>query len=1041
MQILRFILKHPVTILILMMLIVLLGLHSFLHIPIEIRPLSEGGNKARSHRIQITAYWPGQAAEIIQKSLTSPIEENCVRIRDLVEIRSSSADSRTYVTLSFPDNKNKKYYHIHVREKIWQLQKSGILPNEAEISIQPLYDNDEERKQFAEPFLEFQVNGPFELNHLRQITDETIVPHIQSLEGVGEIKVFGGSAGYLAIHLNPDKMVQDGLMADEISALIQKSFSYQGLGRIRDDDVCRMLLFDNRPQNFQQLLDIQVRAGLSLKNIADISYEYQPPMTLSRRNGMALITVQVFKKPYENALTFSKTLKQRIGQLASEVPDATDLIIIRDQSEELQDELRAFAIRFAIIMSVIFLILFLVFRKLYPAFIVLIIVFLTLCATSIFLFFSASTINILTLAGIALVLGMVVDNAVVIIENIQQNSHTGKRPTIAALRGTLEVFSPLLASSATTLFVFFSLLFLVERLGNYYHSMAYVLGFTLLSSLLISFVFVPAAYLFRPAKFQLPPSRNKSALTFYPSLLSILLKFPKLSALLALSLLTAVSWFFFDNIESGANYQARPEKQETKVYITAPKGVTMETLDAICQSFENIVFKSDIPTETQSAIDQENGWASLRIRYADTLKNAMLPYLIEARLIGQAVDFAGVGISISGFFPEPYSNGGYKFYTNYNTLLKLSGPNYDKLWQLSENIIELAKADPRVGETIITPSQRNLWSLQSEGHTHRIAVDLNTLWEKGVSIQNARYALFRLFPYHFWQSELIIGGRSVPVKISASRELPELDAIQKSRLYLGNGQSASFAAITQSLPEKKIQWIDKKNQQYQFTLAWNYRGTGELNERHVYSLLQSVQVPPGYTLEKENWTWLTGQEKSALNHLIFYAALGVFLIMSILYNSLWKPFVIFLSVPFSLIGVFLLYLLTARTFSADSYIGIILLIGIVVNDAIVLVERISQLETKSPSLQKAILQAALERIRPIFITTITTIGALLPLLFLKTGNTALAGILEELSFIMIGGLISSTLFTISIIPVFYHLFHRLFNKKHHRLQYETGKPL
>lgn len=149
------------------------------------------------------------------------------------------------------------------------------------------------------------------------------------------------------------------------------------------------------------------------------------------------------------------------------------------------------------------------------------------------------------------------------------------------------------------------------------------------------------------------------------------------------------------------------------------------------------------------------------------------------------------------------------------------------------------------------------------------------------------------------------------------------------------------------------------------------------------------------------------------------------MIMAALYNSLWQPFVIFLSVPFSMLGVFILYLAFDKSFNSDAYIGVILLLGIVVNDAIVLVERINQLLLKNNDIKNVLIQAGKERIRPIMITTITTIGGLLPLFFLNSGNTTLSGILEELSFVMIGGMISSTLLTVSMIPVFYYLFYRL----------------
>ncbi len=261
-------------------------------------------------------------------------------------------------------------------------------------------------------------------------------------------------------------------------------------------------------------------------------------------------------------------------------------------------------------------------------------------------------------------------------------------------------------------------------------------------------------------------------------------------------------------------------------------------------------------------------------------------------------------------------------------------------------------------------------------------------------------------------------------KIKFKSDLTELESIKSSSLNIFGEKAIYFKDITKKLPEKHIQWIDKKNQQYLFTIAWDYRGAYQQQDKHIKTLLESIKLPSGYRLEERNWSFLTDKEKKELNKLFIIAAIGVFMIMAALYNSLWQPFVIFLSVPFSLLGVFVMYIAFDKSFNSDAYIGVIMLLGIVVNDAIVLVERINQLLKKDSDIKGVVIRAAKERIRPIMITTITTIGGLVPLFFLNSGNTTLSGVLEELSFVMIGGMISSTLLTISLIPVFYYLISR-----------------
>jgi HAE1 family hydrophobic/amphiphilic exporter-1 len=478
-------------------------------------------------------------------------------------------------------------------------------------------------------------------------------------------------------------------------------------------------------------------------------------------------------------------------------------------------------------------------------------------------------------------------------------------------------------------------------------------------------------------------------------------------------------------VEDGGRYYYSPSKLSTHIRISAPKGVTLETLDQMATSFEAIVADNIDKTETRTDNDQRNGLATISVEYSNDYKNSAKPYMVEAKLIGQAVDYAGVGISIAGMFPKPYYNGGYRIYTNYNSRLKISGPDYDKLWELSNYIIKLAKNDRRVGQTIITPSARNFWSLQSGEHNYRYAVDMEKLWHQNISINSIYYSLYRLFPNAYFNDEIIIDNDKYDLKMGLKTDLSELENIQRSSLVIPGRKSVYFADITRPLPEKHIQWIDKKNQQYQFTIAWDYRGAYQQQDRHMKTLLECVQLPAGYELEKQDWGWLSREEKKELNKLFIIAAIGVFMIMAALYNSFWKPLVIFLSVPFSMLGVFVIYLVFDKSFNSDAYIGVILLLGIVVNDAIVLVERINQLLQKNNNIKTVLIRACKERIRPIMITTITTIGGLLPLFFLSSSNTTLSGILEELSFVMIGGMISSTLLTISMIPVFYYLFFRL----------------
>jgi len=1023
MQLFRWILDHPVAIMIIVILMVCIGIYSFFHIPLEIRPVEQGGpGLGKNQKIRITARWHRQSPEAIMRQLTRPIEEVCMQLPEVTDVRSSSGNGLAYVTLEFPGKMDPKYIYISLNEKLSQLKRKTDFPRDAILNVQPLFADEEEQKQFRAPFTEIQINGPQSLNELRRLVQEQVVPLLKAVPGVRECNVFGGSDGFLQITLNPQQMEYYHITPQQVQKKLSEAFYYTGLGHITDGHQNHIMIFDSRPHSLNQLADVPIEEGIKLSDISQLSFDYAQPTTISRRNFMPLITVQIFKSPGVNALAFAQDIQQKLVAIGRNLPATVTLVVTEDQSRELRQELVSLGVRAAVILSVVFMILLLLFRRFFPSLVILMVIFLSFCSAAIFLYFSGYTINIITLAGIALVFGMLVDNAVVVVENIQHYAAQGKPVYRSALQGTLEIFQPLLASSITTILVFFALLLLEDRLGRYYQPMAYVLGFSLLTSLVLAVVLMPALFMRYPRRFATEPNKKyviKGSL--YENFLGNILHRPGLVLLAALMVFIAVVYFFIQNVNTGGFYYYQPTELETRIRVTAPKGVTLKTLDEIARSFETVVAGEQIAAETRTYINETDGYLHMTVSYDEQSHSKVAPYIVESKLIGQAVDYAGVGIYISGMFPKPFSNGGYRIYTQYNSQLQLIGPDYELLWQLGHRILALAHQDPRVGADMITPSTRNIWNLEAGEHHFLYAGDVAALWQRGLSIHEVYDALYQLFPATYWQDELIINENRYPLKLVYQTGLRELDMIRQSRLHLSAAQDIYFKDYIHPQPERKIRWIDKKNQQYSFTVAWEYRGTWQHKERHMQNLLARVSLPPGYRLEEQEWSFLTIAEKKALTRLIVVVAIGVFMILAALYESFWQPIIIFLSVPFALLGVFAMYLLFDRTFNANAYVGLILLLGIVVNDAIVLVERINQVRGKERTLKAALIRAGRERIRPIMITTVTTIGGLIPVFLLTGQETMLSQILAELSFIMIGGMCSSTLLTITLIPVIYLL--------------------
>jgi HAE1 family hydrophobic/amphiphilic exporter-1 len=474
-------------------------------------------------------------------------------------------------------------------------------------------------------------------------------------------------------------------------------------------------------------------------------------------------------------------------------------------------------------------------------------------------------------------------------------------------------------------------------------------------------------------------------------------------------------YIFWDKVERGEFFRWMP-REEMHIWVDAPRGVTLETLDNIVRGFERRIENEEIPCDVQTVVNSRQAYGHINVQVDDKVKYSVLPYILKEKLVSQAVNYAGVGIYIAGF-GLPYYNGGYRITTFYNTRLQITGPQYDKLQEICQSILKIAKQDPRVNQGVISPSLRNIHSTDLKEIA--LVTSMFDIWEKGWTYKDLIGQVKFWFKRRMYQYEVPFAQDRKDFIVTMGGDVPKLENIKKAVLTNPIGEKYRVENIFKSSGNPVSMWIDKENQQYRFTLAWEYRGPERMRARHERRVVNAITLPPGYRLVEKEWGFLTKKEEKDLLKLLIVVMVGTFMILAALYESLSRPFVIFMSVPFSLTGVFISYYLFQRNFNINGYIGLVLLTGIVVNNSIILVDRISQIVKQKSSLSEAIVRGSMERIRPIFITTFTTIGGLIPLFLMGTKESFISDIMEELSFITVSGMLSSTLLTITLVPIFY----------------------
>jgi len=1005
-----------VSVLIALSLTLFVGGVSLLKLPLEIMPA------ARGRGIQIIAHWKQYSPEIIQQTLTAPLEKMASQLSGVSSIQSSSGIGVAFVKLNFPQDADLTYAYLELRETLAALRNQ--LPQDVTIKVEPVFEREEALQQFKQPFFELELNGPFSARKLRHLAEQIVIPSLKTIDGIANLELFGGSQSFIEIQSKRSAPAEESAnISDKIARHLRAYSQSIRAGLVENYGERLPLELERIVRGYSDLSQVPVGKGPILGEISTISFTYKPPQTLYRRNGQPLVYIRIFKAPGVNALSLSGRLREKLEQINERLPANVRLMIAHDGAEQLSDELKSLALRSAIIMGMVFLILFLLFRRWLISLLVLFIIVFSILSAAIFLFFTNYTLNLVTLAGIALVFGMLVDNAVVVVENIQRYRSLGKSPFASALRGTMEVGQPLLASSATTILVFMALLFLEKRLGTYYAPMALALAFSLTASLFWALTMVPAIAVRWPRL--LTDGRGiftqQRLKTLYSRLELKILKRHKLilgGAVVLLAVSTMAFWKYID--QGGFLFWAKPK--DLVVQIIAPRGIVLSELDKIARWFESTVLGFQTPVNVQTVVNAAQAYAEVRISFPDSLVEKGLPQRLKRRLTTDAVNFAGVGIGIYGYGP-PFWNEGAEMVPRFNTFLQIYGPDYDRLRKLCNSILKMVKNDPRVGRGLVSPSIRSI--TQGNYKEFRLQPDFNRLWNAGHSITWAREMIIEPLLGRETDQQLELTGFDYPVKITSNSEFAKLGELLNNDGITTLGEHFELSRYFRFSRRHVEPWIDKQNQQYRFTVAWEYLGPERMRADFKKRVINSLSLPPGYGLVKKNWSFLTAEEQHQLLRLLGVVSVGSYMILAALYENILQPFIILMSFPFSLIGVFLAYILSGKLFNANGYVGLIILVGIVVNNAIVLVERINQLRRKGVKLEQAVIQGASDRIRPILITTLTTIGGLLPLLFLKSeSSSTLAMMLKELSFITVVGLVSSGFFSLTLIPAIYYLIGR-----------------
>jgi HAE1 family hydrophobic/amphiphilic exporter-1 len=976
-------------------------------------------------RLYVRSSWGMAAPEAVQALITSPIEALAVSIPGVTHVTSQSRRGTSEVTIELDDKVSVDLVVFELSDRLSLLRESlpvGVTPQLTRFTPRQ-FEN-----ETAGPLIQYVLLSSRTLSDLRRWAIDELQVKFESIDGVGEARIAGGTDPYLRVTVDPELAELYDIQPFTVRQALQTVNQQLPLGQVEMRGSAYAVRINHTVEDFERLRTLPVgNTGDTIVRIADIgSVEvvHEHAEQYVRVDGQHRVMLSIERRPGSDTLDVAKAVRARMAEVEAALPPDIRVELYSDSAADLQEELDLLTKRLLIIVVLVTGLLFAMLRDLRSPIFLGLTLAAALSLTIIALYHFEIPVNLLTLTGLALAFGMLVDNAVVVLENIVRYREQGLGPREAAERGTSEVVVPVLAATLTTIAVFGPFVIFQGRLRDYYVPLAAAVTFALTSSFFVATTLMPAAagrgwVLGKPHFGREPGKRYRKALAFG-------LRHP----FIILAIVAGVGWFSWDlfneNVSSGG-FRFGVSRDAVRVSLTLPEGTEAARIDEEIKPFEDYALSlGDNAERVELTIDTQGNYARMQVWFPPDLEPTAFPLLVKDEMVGMATRYAGVRVSVSGFDTDPYYNGGLSYGPSYNSGIRIFGYNYDQLGRIGAEIVGMAKRHPRVEDAVVTAGGSYYSSVGSE---ILLKIDREALVPHGIAVQSVINQVGTLVRGDAGGEQGIkVGSDEWEVRVKTEGiDQRTLEQVLQTPLLGASGRGVRLRDIMDIEMREVPGIITRDDQRYDRWVRWEYRGSSRARANYEDAIFQSLELPPGYSAEQGGRiNFLTQEEEMQILIVAATALVLIFLILASLYESLIQPFIVLLTVPCAMIGVFLIFYFTGKPFDPSARIGVVLLSGIVVNNAIILVDHINLRRRQGLELFDAIVRGSAERVRPILVTSITTIGGLLPLVVVQ-GSSQTSGsqdMWQNLALSTIGGLTVATLLTLSVTPILYMLAER-----------------
>lgn len=1021
-KITRFSVKYPVSVLMIILGIILLGYISYDKLGTDLLP------NLNNPKLFIELQAGEQPPEEIEKQYVDNIESQVSRLEGVTSVSSICKVGSSKIDVEYSWDQDMDAAFLELQKVVTKFSQDDNI-NELNISR---YDPNSDPVML----IAMSHNSISDMNELRKTAQNYVRNELIRIEGIADLQIAGQEEEEVIVKTDNYLLQAYGISADDIVNKINSLNRNVSGGSITHDGAQYTVKGVKVIDNIEDISNIIVgfkeeestsgddgakdKFPVYLKDVATVKMANKEPDNIVVYNGKRCIGLSIYKETKYNTVKAVEQLSLSLKDIEKALP-GYEFHIIDNQGlfiSEAIGEVKESAL-FGILLAMIILFVFL--RRINTTLIVSISIPISIIATFNLMFFNHLTINIMTLGGLALGAGMLVDNAIVVMENIFRNLEQGMSPKDAAIKGTAEVGGAITASTITTIVVFLPIVYLQGASGELFKDQAWTVAFSLLSSLFVAILVIPMLSSRFIKKIDIKEEKKTNHFEWYGGLLSRVLNH-KWKVIGFSFLLVAATAMLIPYV--GSDFMPKTEGKEFTVNIRLEEGSKLEKTKEVSNNVEQIIktlIKDEIefiythvgPSTTtgtdKSVLEDDNSsYIKVKLKEDSNLSvDNIIAHLNKSLNNNASVDFEFLRSesalsSVMGTEEAPI-------------IVEIRGENLDILEELSEQMLAKMTAIDELYD-VSTSFEKGAPEVDIKIDRLKagiLSLDVNSVTSQVKDLLSGKNA-----------GSLDTEGELKDININ----LPEVSISKLEEMEVRSGTKAyrldEIADISLNYSPKQIlrtnqSRVAKISAQINKGIALD-KVVKKINEK-----MKEISFPANYRAK------IGGEEakrKESFGNLAFALILSiilVYMVMASQFESLVHPFTILLTIPLAGVGSLLAFILLGKSLNIMAYIGIIMLAGIAVNDSIILVDAINRLKSKGIALKDAIVQAGMQRIRPIIMTSLTTILALLPL---TLGFGESASLRSPMAIAVIGGLITSTLLTLVVIPCFYLVIERLFSK-------------